>query len=52
MSQDLPKYKNGFEKLFLLWVCMNSLNTWKGELEVAEFLPSKFMYRQCERGAS
>ena len=27
---------------------MNPLNTWKGKLEAASFLPSKDLYRQCE----
>ena len=27
----------GFEKLFLFWVRMNPLITWKGKLEVASF---------------
>jgi hypothetical protein len=26
---------------------MNPSNPWKGKLEVASFLPSKSMYRQC-----
>ena len=27
----------GFEKLFLFWDRVNSLNPWKGKLEVASF---------------
>ena len=27
---------------------MNPLNAWKGKLEVASFLPSKNLYRQCD----
>ena len=37
----------GIEKLFLFQDRMNPLNTWKGKLEVASFLPSKNLYRQC-----
>ena len=42
------KALTGFEKLFLFWVHMNPSNNWKVKLEVASFLPSKSMYRQCD----
>ena len=41
------KALTGFEKLFLFSVRMNPSNPWKGKLDVARFLPSKSMYRQC-----
>ena len=28
---------------------MNPSNAWKGKLEVASFLPSKNLYRQCDK---
>ena len=31
---------------------MNPWDTWKGKLEVASFLPSKYLDRQCALGAS
>jgi hypothetical protein len=31
------KALTGFEKMFLIWVCMNPLNPWKGKLEVVSF---------------
>ena len=38
-------HENLKKKMF--WVRMNQANAWKGELEVAIFLPSKSIYRQC-----
>ena len=37
-----------FDFFVLFWVHMNPSKPWKGKLEVASFLPSKSMYRQCE----
>ena len=46
--------KNGFSKKALTgfekyWVRINPSKAWNGKLEVATLLPSKSMYRQCDK---
>ena len=41
----LKKALSRIEKLFLFQVPMNP---WKGKLEAASFLPSKYLDRQCD----